>query len=130
MGRRHFLKESLRLLDVAMGVVVVPVNDHVNAEVNGRFHHPFDFLLLSFRMRQVSAGLNGHGRADHRAMPVIAQPSNRVGVVELSHPLAPEQRHPAQDGRPAGFINDSVALHAQPSMPLDHTLLRSTEWGQ
>ena len=41
-------------------------------------------------------------------------------VVILRHPLAPEQRHPAQLHGFAVCVDDAVALYAEPSMAFDH----------
>jgi len=93
--------------------VRVPVDNHVQAAVDGRFDDGAHLGRFAARMLEIAAAVHAHGSAHDIDTPIIAQPAHRRRVVELRHPLAPEQRHAAQLGHRAMLAFDAALYHAQ-----------------
>mmetsp|Transcript_80159 Transcript_80159/g.235788 ORF Transcript_80159/g.235788 Transcript_80159/m.235788 type:complete len:222 (-) Transcript_80159:83-748(-) len=111
---RHVPEEGLGLLNVLVSIVVVPVDDDVEALNNGSVHDCLQPRALGLWVLQVSAILNGHGRPHESYVPVRPQPAHSVVVPELGHPVGPEHGHPVKMHRQACLAaDDLVTLHFQ-----------------
>mmetsp|Transcript_10433 Transcript_10433/g.29479 ORF Transcript_10433/g.29479 Transcript_10433/m.29479 type:complete len:390 (+) Transcript_10433:624-1793(+) len=114
----HVVEKTLRLLDVLACMMIVPVDDHVDACIDAGLDYGLDVLLLLRRVLQVAAHLHAHGRAHERGVEVVPQPLDDVPVPVLRHPLGPEHRHAPQAHGLPGFANDLVVVDPQPAVLL------------
>jgi len=93
----HLVKESRGLTDMILGVVIVPIDDHVDALIDGRSDDQLYLRLLSLWILQVPRTLvNAQYGTHQRALPVINQPIDYSVRVILSLPLRPEEGHASQ----------------------------------
>ena len=101
--RSHLLEEIDCTLSVVLGVMAVPVNDHVQIIGNGGVHHRAYFAQVAGRVFQVAAVfIHTHGGADQRGVPVLGNGLHSPGgVVLLATPtiVAPEQAGPGNAAR-------------------------------
>mmetsp|Transcript_58471 Transcript_58471/g.176713 ORF Transcript_58471/g.176713 Transcript_58471/m.176713 type:complete len:366 (-) Transcript_58471:434-1531(-) len=85
--RRRPPEEGSGLLEVLLGIVVVPIDYHVDARGDGSVHHGLHASPLSRGVRQVAAMLDGHGSPHKRGVPVVFEPLHRLLGPELRLPV-------------------------------------------
>merc|ERR1740129_1995967 len=113
----HLGEESLGFIDVPLGVVVVPINEDVDALRDGRVDDQLNLSLLSPWILQVTGTLmNAQNGTEQRALPVINHPIDHSLCVVLPMPLRPEEGHAFQLYRIAMLTDDIVSSNTQPSM--------------
>jgi len=93
----HLGEESLGFIDMPLGVVVVPINEDIDALRDGRVNDQLNLSLLSPWILQVTGTLmNAQNSSNQRALPVIDQPIDHSLCVVLPLPLGPEEGHAMQ----------------------------------
>jgi hypothetical protein len=112
-------EESISLRSVLFCMVVMPINDDIDTNLNGGFHNGEEFRLLHRRILQVSIQLYTQGSSHNRDMPIITQPANDIGCPIGPLPLRPKERHAPQAGWLSMLVDNNIALDSQLSMLLN-----------
>merc|ERR1719221_706088 len=124
----HLVKESLGFVDMPLGVMIVPIDDDVDALRDGRVDDQLNLRLLSPWILQVTRTLvNAQHSTNQRAFPVINQPIDYSRCIILSLPLRPEEGHALQLYSIAIFTDDIVSCNTQPTVLL-HRATRRGRW--
>jgi len=88
----HLVEESRGFTDMILGVVIVPIDDDVDALVDGRSDDQLYLRLLSLWILQIPGTLVNAQHSTHQlALPVINQPIDYSLCIILSLPLRPEE---------------------------------------
>eukprot|EP00964_Phaeocystis_antarctica_P143227 scaffold108735_cov69-Phaeocystis_antarctica.AAC.2 len=107
---REGAEEGARLLGVLLGVVVVPVDDAVQAAGDGRVQHTLRLGQLRLRVEEVAGALVHADRSAHeRRLPLRGEPGHGPLVVEGAHPLRPEEAHAREHDGPLVTEPDQAA---------------------
>jgi len=93
----HLIKEGLGFVDMILGVVIVPIDEDVDALRDGRVDDQLYLRLLSPWILQVAGTLvNAQHGTHQRALPVVNQPIDYRLCIILPLPLRPEEGHASQ----------------------------------
>merc|ERR1719195_1525659 len=115
--RSHLGEEPLGFIDMPLGLVIVPIDEDVDALRDGRVDDQLDLPLLSPWILQITGTLmNAQNGTKQRALPIINHPIDHSLRVVLPLPLRPEEGHALQLYRIAMFTDDIVSCNTQPSM--------------
>src|SRR3546814_2449060 len=92
---RHCCKEAFGLLHIPVGVMIVPVDDDINAAFHPSVGNLSHQCRLLFGLLQVPfIGFDSHGKPDEGHIEVIDQQvDNLVVLVLSSSPYAPGEAH-------------------------------------
>jgi len=83
----HLCKEGLGLWDMMLSMMVVPINDDINAGFDSGIHNCHNFGLLDDGVFEVPTPPHSHGCSKHTDPPVAAKPMHCGTVPILPHPL-------------------------------------------
>jgi hypothetical protein len=111
-------KEALGRVRMQGRVVVVPVDDDVDAVRDGRIDDGAQQRDVGVGCIQVGGvlgivfgGLDAQWGAHDRDLPVGHQPVDDFAVPVLAHPLAPKQAHASKLQRLAAAVDDPSVGH-------------------
>jgi hypothetical protein len=90
---RHLLEEGLGFRDVPIRIVIVPIHDNIEAQLDGSIDDRADTAHLGGGIREVATVFNPHGDPHKAHVPILLHPTNRITVVVLGSfaPLRPEK---------------------------------------
>ena len=73
--------------------MIMPINNDIDTKIKTSFNDIDDLLLFCGWMSKVISHFNTHGSPNNCHFPVIHECANNSGIIELTHPLTPEERH-------------------------------------
>ena len=123
VGLCHLAEERDRVFDIVFGVVVVPVNQHVDVVGDGGVDEAFDFGNLPGGLLLVSefAIMDPKGGASQGDVPILDEPINGFGGVEFAFPLAPKVTQAVHRDRFAVIAHDLIAVGLEAAVFTDHS---------
>mmetsp|Transcript_65586 Transcript_65586/g.165256 ORF Transcript_65586/g.165256 Transcript_65586/m.165256 type:complete len:243 (+) Transcript_65586:1097-1825(+) len=110
---RELFEETACLLRVLLRLVVVPVDDYVQAGANCCVDNFGDHRLLHIHSFKIATASDAHRSTDESDVPILLEPINHVRRPVLAAPLRPEQRHASQTNRVAVRVDQLSAPDAQ-----------------
>mmetsp|Transcript_30874 Transcript_30874/g.82230 ORF Transcript_30874/g.82230 Transcript_30874/m.82230 type:complete len:467 (+) Transcript_30874:383-1783(+) len=123
----HLVEESASLILVGLRMVIMPVDDHVDAVADGSIHHSHDALFFDLAAFQVPSALHTHRRTNHGDLPVLHEPIHDAFAPIRAAPLRPEQGHATQPDRLSVLAQQLVALDADGAVHVNRGAGRSCE---
>jgi len=129
---RYGLVKNLRVLQVLLGVVILPVDNNIDAFRDRGVHDLQNPGLHRLRVIQVAVRLDAHGRTDHLDLPVLGKPPHSAGREKGG--ARPKRRggqgHSSQPHWRSICVHEPAPLHPQLAMLLHHGRLPSPFLGK